>query len=88
MRAILLRSSSQCSYSIHGILLVTRIDNRYAHYDLLTIQGMIERHRKYALHQCHGFLIYPIQSRTLHHFGLYQLSRIGHDGFDQNFELA
>ena len=69
-------------------MLVTRIDDRDAHHDLLTVQGMIEQHRKCALHQCHGFLIYPIQSGTLYHFGLNQLSRIGHDGFDQNFEFA
>ena len=71
-----------------SILLVTRIGDGYAHHDLLTVQSVIERHRECPLHKCHGLLIYPIQSRTLNHFGLHQLSRTGHDRFDQDFEPA
>ena len=53
-----------------SILSVTRIGDGYAHHNLTTIQSVIERHRECALHKCHRFLIYPIQSGALHHFGL------------------
>ena len=71
-----------------SILLVTRIGDGYAHHDLLAIQGVIEQHGECTLHKSHGLLIDPIQSGALHHFGLHQFSRTGHDGFDQDLELA
>ena len=54
-----------------SIMLVARIGDGYTHHDLLTIDSVSERHRECALHECHGFLIYPIQSRTLDHLGLH-----------------
>jgi len=70
------------------ILLVTHIGDGYAHHDLLTVQGTIERHRECALHKGHGFLVYPTRSGTLDHFGIHQLSCTGNDCFDQDFEPA
>ena len=65
-----------------SILLVARIGDRDTHHNLLTVQGVIKRHRESALHKGHGFLVYPIQPGTLYYFGLHQLSRIGDDCFD------
>jgi hypothetical protein len=69
-------------------LSVARIGDGDAHYDLRTIYGVIEPHREGTLHKGHGFLVYPIQPGTLYYFGLHQLSPIGDDCFDQNFERA
>ena len=71
-----------------SIMLVARIGDGYTHHDLLTVDSVSEWHRECALHKRYGFLIDPIQSRTRHHFGFHQLSRIGNNGFDENFELT